>query len=82
MPLLFYRLSDSFVSLSYLFRVGRTTISEILLDGCEAEKQVSTGKQHAVVVCSSPVVIVIASCAVIFLSFNLKYIFLIHFYRS
>ena len=51
MPLLFYRLSDSFVSLSYLFRVGRTTISEIVLDGCEAGKQVSTRKQHAVVFC-------------------------------
>jgi len=27
---------DSFVSLSYLFRLGRTTISEIVLDVCEA----------------------------------------------
>jgi len=27
---------DSFVSLSYLFRLGRTEISEIVLDVCEA----------------------------------------------
>ena len=36
MLLFFFGLGDSFVSLSYLFRVGRTTISEIVLDVCEA----------------------------------------------